>query len=315
MATIEVQGLTKRYGDTVAVDDLSFEVNEGEILGLLGPNGAGKTTTMRVLTCFMPANSGTVKVAGYDVFSQSLEVRKRIGYMPENVPLYQEMRVIEYLGFRAKIKRVARAQRKATIQSAMEKCGVTNVTGQVIGTLSRGYRQRVGLADALLGEPPILIFDEPLVSLDPNQQNEAKHVITSLRGDHTVIFSSHILHDVEEVCDRLIIINEGHIVGKGTPDELTKRFAKGATVVAVVRGPEAEVRAAMEGVEGVQSVAVEPRDGASSFRVTAGGDVDTRETIAKMVVEKGWGLLDIRSAKLGLAEIFARLTQGQQEVN
>ena len=313
MATIEVQGLTKRYGDMVAVDNISFEVNEGEILGLLGPNGAGKTTTMRVLTCFMPATSGTVRVAGYDVFTQSLEVRKRIGYMPENVPLYLEMRVREYLLFRAKIKRVPLARREATIESAMGKCGVTRVAQQVIGTLSRGYRQRVGLADALLGEPPILIFDEPLISLDPNQQQEAKHVITGLRGDHTVIFSSHILHDVEEVCDRLIIINEGRIVGKGTPAELTEQFTHGASVVAEVRGPADEVKAAMEAVPGVKEVVVDRDGDAASFHVVVDTEQDPREAIAKMVVAKGWGLLDIRAAAMGLADIFARLTLGLQE--
>ncbi len=314
MAIIEVRDLTKRYGDNLAVDHISFDVNEGEILGLLGPNGAGKTTTMRVLTCFMPATSGSVKVAGYDVFTQSLEVRKRIGYMPENVPLYGEMRVREYLLFRAKIKKVPRAQRKANIDSVMEKCGVADVSGQVIGTLSRGYRQRVGLADALLGDPPILVFDEPLISLDPNQQQEAKQLITGLRGRHTVIFSSHILHDVEEVCDRLIIIHQGRIVGQGTPEELTHQFAKGATVVAEVRGPQDEVKAQIQSVPGVKEVMVESRNGAALFHVVAEENTDPREAIAKAIVEKGWGLRDIRPARMDLSQIFARLTVGSQEV-
>ncbi len=313
MAIIEVRDLTKRYGDNLAVDNVSFDANEGEIMGLLGPNGAGKTTTMRILTCFMPATSGTVKVAGYDVFSQSLDVRKRIGYMPENVPLYNEMRVAEYLLFRTKIKKVPRAKRRATIESAMEKCGITNVTGQVIGTLSRGYRQRVGLADALLGEPPILIFDEPLVSLDPNQQTEAKNLITGLRKNHTVIFSSHILHDVEEVCDRLVIISEGRIVGKGTPEELTQQFVKGATVIAEVRGPANEVKAEIEKTPGVKEVVVEGAGDTAAFHVVANDGADPREAIAQAVVGKGWGLRDIRSAKMDLSQIFARLTLGSQE--
>ena len=315
MAIIEVENLTKRYGDTVAVDNISFKVNEGEILGLLGPNGAGKTTTMRVLTCFMPATSGTARVAGFDVFSQSLDVRKRIGYMPENVPMYAEMRVNEYLNFRAKLKRVPRSKRKASIDAAVKKCGIGNMATKVIGTLSRGYRQRTGLADALLGEPDVLIFDEPLISLDPNQQAEAKNVIKRLRGEHTVIFSSHILHDVEEVCHQLIIINEGRIVGKGTPEELTKKFGSGAAIVAEVRGPAQEVKATIAAVPGVKDVKAHDAADVATFDIAADDNADPREAIAKAVVDKGWGLRDIRSVTLGLSEIFARLTLGQtQEV-
>ena len=314
MATIEVEGLTKRYGDNVAVDNLSFQVNEGEILGLLGPNGAGKTTTMRVLTCFMPATAGRVRVAGYDVFAQSLEVRRRIGYMPENVPMYTEMRVNEYLLFRAKIKRVPRADRKATIESAMEKCGMTGVSRQIIGTLSRGYRQRTGLADALLGEPAILILDEPLISLDPNQQMGAKNVIKNLREKHTVIFSSHILHDVEEVCDHLLIMDEGRKVAHGTPRELMQQYASGASIKAEVRGPVEEVKAAIGAVPGVENV--EGGNGAdvSVFSITAQDSPDLRESIAKAVVDRGWGLRDISSAKMELTAIFAQLTLGGSEV-
>ena len=314
MATIEVEDLTKRYGDNVAVDNISFQVNEGEILGLLGPNGAGKTTTMRVLTCFMPATSGRVRVAGYDVFTKSLDVRKRIGYMPENVPMYTEMRVNEYLLFRSKIKRVPRSERKATIESAMDKCGINEVSRQIIGTLSRGYRQRTGLADALLGEPPILILDEPLISLDPNQQMGAKNVIKNLREKHTVIFSSHILHDVEEVCDHLLIMDEGHKVGQGTPKDLMQQYTSGASIKAEVRGPVEEVKAAIAAVPGVEKVEANNGADVATFNIVADDSPDLRERIAKAVVDKGWGLRDISSAKMELTEIFAQLTLGGSEV-
>ena len=309
MATIEVESLTKRYGDNVAVDDISFRVDQGEILGLLGPNGAGKTTTMRVLTCFMPATSGTARVAGFDVFTQSLDVRKNIGYMPENVPMYEEMRVYEYLHFRAKLKKVPRRPRRAAIDQAMAKCGISDVSRQVIGTLSRGYRQRTGLADALLGEPPILVLDEPLISLDPNQQAEAKSVIKHLKGEHTVIFSSHILHDVEEVCDRLIIINEGQIVGKGTPEELTKRFAGGTHINVQVRGPADAAKASIAAVPGVKSITVGPQGDAATFTVEAEDGADPREAIAKAIIDNGWGLRDISHVRMGLSEIFAKITR------
>jgi len=313
VATIEVEGLTKRYGDNAAVDNISFQVDEGEILGLLGPNGAGKTTTMRIITCFMPATAGTVKVAGFDVFTQSLDVRKQIGYMPENVPMYTEMRVNEYLSFRSKIKRVPRSKRRASIEAAMQKCAITDVSRQIIGTLSRGYRQRVGLADAILGEPPILILDEPLISLDPNQQNEAKNVIRDLRDQHTVIFSSHILHDVEEVCHRLLIIDQGRTVGEGTPDELMKQFVKGDSVKAEIRGPAEEVKAAIEAVAGVNEVTFSNGADVSTFHIMTDEEADPREEIAKAVIDKGWGLRDISGEKMGLAEIFARLTIGSDK--
>ena len=313
MATIEVEGLTKRYGDNAAVDNISFQVDKGEILGLLGPNGAGKTTTMRIVTCFMPATAGTVKVAGFDVFTQSLDVRKQIGYMPENVPMYTEMRVNEYLSFRSKIKRVPRSKRKAAIEAAMQKCAIGSVSRQIIGTLSRGYRQRVGLADAILGEPPILILDEPLVSLDPNQQSEAKNVIRDLRDQHTVVFSSHILHDVEEVCHRLMIIDQGRTVGEGTPDELMKQFVTGDAIKAQVRGPAEEVKTAMEAVAGVKEVTFSNGSDVSTFHIVTDEGADPREEIAKAVIDKGWGLRDISGEKMGLTEIFARLTLGRDK--
>ena len=313
MATIEVEGLTKRYGDNAAVDNISFQVDKGEILGLLGPNGAGKTTTMRIVTCFMPATAGTVKVAGFDVFTQSLDVRKQIGYMPENVPMYTEMRVNEYLSFRSKIKRVPRSKRKAAIEAAMQKCAIVSVSRQIIGTLSRGYRQRVGLADAILGEPPILILDEPLVSLDPNQQSEAKNVIRDLRDQHTVVFSSHILHDVEEVCHRLMIIDQGRTVGEGTPDELMKQFVKGDSIKAQVRGPAEEVKAAIEAVAGVKEVTFNNGADVSTFHIVTEEEADPCEQIAKAVIDKGWGLRDISGEKMGLTEIFARLTLGSDK--
>ena len=308
MPVISVSNLTKRYGGFMAVDDLTFDVEVGEIVGFLGPNGAGKTTTMRMLTCFMPATSGKATVAGHDIFTESLKVRRSIGYMPENVPLYPEMRVGEYLAFRARIKRVPRSQRRVRIAECLEKSGCVEVRDQVIRQLSRGYRQRVGLADALVSDPPVLILDEPLASLDPNQQRLAKSVIRELQDKHTVLFSSHILSDVEEVCSRLLILHEGKLVAAGTCEELTAKYRGRALVAAQVRGPVEAVKKALEGIPGVEGVRAEHKGSLVELAVEAREEVDPREEIAKVVVQNGWGLQDIRFDTLELSEIFARLT-------
>jgi len=245
---IDVQHLTKAYGDFVAVDDISFHVGEGEIVGLLGPNGAGKTTTMRILTCFVPATSGRATVAGYDIFRQSLEVRRVIGYLPENNPLYPEMRVTEYLKFRARLKDVPRKVRKARIDEVLERCGATDFARQVIGTLSKGQRQRVGLADCLLHNPKILILDEPTVGLDPNQIRHVRHLIRELGSAHTVLISTHILPEVESVCERFIIIHEGKIARQMTMDELRRQ---GQTLEEVFIQTTAQDEAAVVQKEGV----------------------------------------------------------------
>ncbi|MBI2192336.1 MAG: ATP-binding cassette domain-containing protein [Planctomycetes bacterium] len=307
-AAIEVKDLTKYYVDFLAVDNISFDVREGEILGFLGPNGAGKSTTIRILTCFMPASSGVVKVAGYDVFTQSLDVRRQIGYMPENTPLYPEMRVREYLMFRATIKGVSRARRRSRVGEIVSLCGISEVENKIIGQLSKGYRQRVGLADALIADPRILVLDEPLASLDPNQQQMAKKLIKELRGKHTIIFSTHILADVEEVADRMIIIDRGRLVGAGTPDEFARRFESERHLRIEVAGPRAEVQQTIQAVPGVKSVEVAEHDGLVVLKVRSEAAKDVREEVARAVLTKNWGLREIRSERMELAEIFARLT-------
>ena len=227
---IKVDHLAKRYADVYAVNDISFEVHQGEILGLLGPNGAGKTTTMRILTCYMPATSGTATVAGYDVFRESINVRKQIGYLPENVPLYPEMRVREYLSFRAKLKRVPARERKTKIDECIEKCRIKEVQNQIVGTLSKGYRQRVGLADTLVNDPKILILDEPTIGLDPNQIRQVRQLIKELGEKHTILLSTHILPEVEMLCGRVIIVNKGKIVAMDTPSNLGTQLRGGSNM-------------------------------------------------------------------------------------
>ena len=309
-AAIEVRNLSKYYGDFLAVDNISFEVWEGEILGFLGPNGAGKSTTIKILTCFQPASDGSISVAGHDVFSESLEVRKNIGYMPENVPLYPEMRVREYLKFRASIKGVPRAKRQERITECIEMCGISEVESKIIGQLSKGYRQRVGLADALIADPKILILDEPLASLDPNQQTYAKKLIQDLRGKHTIIFSTHILGDVEEMCDRMVIIDRGKMVASGTPEELARRYEDEQHIHVEVTGGEGdEVKEAIQSLDGVTSLNVTVHDGCVGLNIVTGSDTDIREELSKRIQEKGWGLRELRTERMDLAEIFRKLTQ------
>src|SRR5271169_1866089 len=239
---IEVSNLTKRYASCTAVSDISFSVARGEIVGLLGPNGAGKSTTMRILSCFMPATSGTARVAGFDVFHQSDEVRRRIGYMPENNPLHPEMRVREYLKFRARLKGLGWRRSRERVAIVMEQCGLTDVGRRVIGQLSKGYRQRVGLADALVHEPELIILDEPTIGLDPHQIRAVRQLIKNLGERHTVLISTHILPEAEMTCNRLLIMGEGRIVASGTPDELQNLMAAGSQVVAEIAAPLAELQ-------------------------------------------------------------------------
>ena len=251
---IKVEQLAKRYADVYAVDHISFEVNQGEILGLLGPNGAGKTTTMRILTCYMPATSGTATVDGYDVFRDSINVRKQIGYLPENVPLYPEMRVKEYLTFRAKLKRVSYRERKLKIDECIEKCRIKEVQNQIIGTLSKGYRQRVGLADTLVHDPKILILDEPTIGLDPNQIRQVRQLIKELGEKHTILLSTHILPEVEMLCGRVIIINKGKIVAMDTPSNLESQLKGGSNIVLEVRGNGEKIKNALSSIKGVKKL-------------------------------------------------------------
>lgn len=295
---IQVQNLTKQYGSVLAVDRVSFEVAPGELVGFLGQNGAGKTTTMRILTTYMPASSGYAWVAGHDVMYQSMEARKHLGYLPESVPLYPDMRVEEYLQYRAKLKQVDRAARTPRIEYCLERCRIREVRRRLVGTLSKGYRQRVGLADAMLADPPVLILDEPLTGLDPVQQEETLAAIRDLRGRHTVLFSSHHLPDVEKVCDRVIIIDRGQV---RFDNKLSNLRETAPTVVVEARGPADEVRALLAAEEGVTEVrATGTEDGVVRFEVHVGHGHDPRERFAKRLVEKGWGVrrLELRRAKL-----------------
>lgn len=304
---IEVQNLTKIYGDIRAVDDITFHVGEGEIVAFLGPNGAGKTTTMRILTCFIPATSGTARVAGHDVFSESLQVRQNIGYLTENNPLYPEMRATEYLKFRAKLKNVPRRERRARIGEALERCGATEFASQVIGTLSKGQRQRVGLADCLLHNPKILILDEPTVGLDPNQIRHVRELIKELGSAHTVLISTHILPEVESVCERFIIINNGKIAREMRVDDLQSSPYLDIEAVA----PQAELLEAlgkMDGVVKVRHAAEAGTVGAHRFTLELADGSDIRADVFKMLTHKDWKLLELRQRALTLEEIFVQTT-------
>src|SRR5437867_1303001 len=285
---IEVENLTKRYGRTTAVDGISFRVQKGEILGLLGPNGAGKTTTMRSLTCYLPPTEGTARVAGHDVFEEPLEVKRRVGYIPESPPLYPDMDVDTFLDFCAKIKGVAKAQRRARIDEAMEKSRVTDVRRTLIGRLSKGYRQRVGLAQAILHNPDVLILDEPTAGLDPKQIIETRELIKGLGGEHTIVLSTHILPEVSMTCGRVVIINKGKVVAEDTPENLTRRL-RGAGVLRVdVRGEAAPAADAVRAVAGVVAVRPRPESSeATTLEVEAEGGRDVRAEIARAVVGRG----------------------------
>ncbi len=306
---IEVQHLTKRYGRVTAVDDVTFRVERGEILGFLGPNGAGKTTTMRILTGFLPATEGRAVVAGFDVFEQPLEAKRRTGYLPEAPPLYPEMTVREYLDFVARIKRVPKAQRKARIDAVMERTRIVDVRDRHCGKLSKGYRQRVGLAQALLHQPEVLILDEPTAGLDPKQIIETRELIKSLAGDHTVILSTHILPEVEQTCQRVIIINKGKVVAVDTPTNLTRRLRGSDVVYVEVDAAGGDARPLLERVPGVVKVTeTARRDGAAGYEVEMTRGHDARRELARAVVNQGWGLLELRPTGLSLEQIFLQLT-------
>jgi ABC-2 type transport system ATP-binding protein len=310
---IKVQNLTKYYGPKVALQDVSFEAEKGDILGLLGPNGAGKSTTMRILTGYFPPTSGTARIAGYDVVEDSLEVRRRIGYLPESVPLYQDMTVSAYLDFVARVKGIG--QRKANVEWAMDAARVDHVAGTIIGRLSKGYRQRVGLAQALLGDPEVLILDEPTVGLDPNQIIETRSLIKALGGDRTIILSTHILPEVSMVCNKVVIINRGMVVAVDTPDDLTRRLIGADRVAVAIRGPEGAVEERLRRLPGVLTVTPSPAsNGVLHYALDAQPGVDIREHVAAAVVESGWGLQELRGQGLSLEEIFLQLTTSEEGV-
>jgi ABC-2 type transport system ATP-binding protein len=307
---IEVEHLTKSYGRGNAVSDISFKVEKGEILGFLGPNGAGKTTTMRVITGYLPATTGTVKVAGYDVAEQSLEVRKRIGYLPEAPPVYPEMTVRAYLEFVARIKGVAGKDLNSRVESAMRMTNVADRKDDLIRRLSRGYKQRVGIAQAIVHNPDVVILDEPTVGLDPNQIIEVRHLIKQLAGEHTIILSTHILPEVEVTCDRVVIINKGRIAAVDTPGNLTTQMKGGERIKMEVKGNADAVRAALEAVEGVTRVDVNEADAGGLLEVTVESSAgqDLRSQLAARVVGGGFELYELRSVSLSLEDIFRQLT-------
>jgi len=305
---IEVENLTKRYGRHTAVDGISFRVNRGEILGFLGPNGAGKTTTMRILTCYLPATEGTARVAGFDVFEQPLEVKRRVGYIPETPPLYPDMDVETFLDFCAKIKGIPAGERKARIDEAVEKCRVGDVRRTLIGRLSKGYRQRVGLAQAILANPEVLILDEPTAGLDPKQIIETRELIKGLGGDHTIILSTHILPEVSMTCGRVVIINKGKVVAEDTPDNLMHRLKGAATLRVEVRGDLGTAESALRGVPGVLAVRPPGPVGSGAFEVEAAAGADVRADVARAVIGKGLDLVGLTQAGMSLEEIFLHLT-------
>lgn len=308
---IDVQDLTKDYGPYRAITDVTFSVDRGEVLGFLGPNGAGKTTTMRILTGYMPATSGTVKIAGHDVFKQSVEARRRIGYLPETVPLYTEMSIRGYLDFMAKIKDVPRAQRKTQIDRVMEGTRIHERADQLISKLSKGFRQRVGLAQALLGSPDVLVLDEPTVGLDPKQIIEVRNLIKGFGGDHTVILSTHILPEVSMTCSRVIIINDGRVVAVDTPANLTRRLRGSEAIQIEVRGPRAAVVERLRRVPLVTAVTVASdgrTDGVTAYNIASELGADIREQLASAVVNGGYGLVELRQAGMSLEDIFLKLT-------
>jgi ABC-2 type transport system ATP-binding protein len=310
---IEVERLTKHYGPVTAIRDVSFSVAPGQIVGFLGPNGAGKSTTMRILSCFMPASSGSALVAGHDVFRESLDVRRRIGYLPESVPLYTEMRVASYLDFVAEVKGVSRSDRRRRVADVMDRCLVADVQNRLIGTLSKGYRQRVGLAQALVSDPDVLILDEPTIGLDPRQITEIRSLIKSLAGQHTVILSTHILPEVSMVCSGVIIINKGSIVAQGPIDSLVEQVFPTARVEVEIVGPPPAVRDRIRSIAGVLSVEDQMvANGAARYVVESARGRDVRAEIFKLAAQQHWDLLELRRVGMTLEEVFIRIVAGEE---
>ena len=307
---IEVQNLTKRYGQHVALDGVSFSVGCGEVVGFLGPNGAGKSTTMRILTTFMAATSGTVRVGGDCVFENPMRVRERIGYMPENNPLPLDLRVGDYLKFRAQLKRLANGDSAQRIAGVMEQCGVADVAGRFIGQLSRGYRQRVGLADALLAKPELIVLDEPTAGLDPNQVRSVRKLIRELAGSHTVLISSHILSEIEMTCDRVVILHEGRLLASGALDELMAKTA--VAVVAEVRASLADAKQWAAKLALGQAECAEQPGGYVRCRFTDTKSPDAREKIFSSANERGWPLRELTRQAPSLEDLFVSLTRGKE---
>lgn len=308
---ITVKNLTKLYGNRKAIDGLSFHINEGEIVGFLGPNGAGKTTTLRILTCYMPATSGAARIAGHDVFTESMAVRRIVGYLPENTPLDPGMRCREYLNFRGKLRGLDRSARESAIKRVTDLCWLGEFIDRPINQLSKGMRQRVGLADALLHDPKVLILDEPTVGLDPTQIRETRNLVRELGRRHTVLLSSHILHEIEQTCQRTIIIAGGKIVASGSPDELKERIRGGSRLIAEISGPGGEVEKAVRGIRGIEQVDLASDNGWNRLTIQTQGRADPREEVFRVVKERGWSLREIRLEVGSLEEYFVQITARQ----
>ncbi len=310
---IEVTGVTKEFGRVRAVDGITFEVAKGEVLGFLGPNGAGKTTTMRILTGFLPATKGRTVVAGHDITAEPLEAKRKIGYLPESPPLYPEMTVFDYLDFAARIKGVPRERRKARVEEAMDRCSIGDVRGKLTGKLSKGYRQRVGLAQALVHEPEVLILDEPTAGLDPKQIHETRTLIRSFGGDHTVVLSTHILPEVVMTCDRVAIICKGAVVAQGTTASLIERFREREHLSVSVDGPESEVRNTLLSQEGVVDAEAVRREGSEvTYRLTLAPGADVRRALAARLVAAGHSLLGLHQEGTTLEEVYLRVVSSEE---
>jgi len=315
---IKVEGLSKRYARTLAVDDISFEVEKGQIVGFLGPNGAGKTTPMRVLTCFLPPTSGTAKISGFDVLEQALEVKRHIGYLPETPPLYPDMEVQDYLTFVGRLKGLSSSDLAKRVLDVCERCAILDVKNKLIGKLSKGYRQRVGLAQAILHNPDVLILDEPTSGLDPKQIIETRELIRSLAGDHTIILSTHILSEVEHSCERVIIINQGKLVAEDTVVNLTNRLRGSESVAVEIAASngnldQAAVRQRLEQVAGVSRVVLkDTKDNHCVFEIESLQGRSVRADVARAIVSSGWDLNELRPVGISLEDIFLQLTAAEK---
>ncbi len=311
---IEVENMTKRYAGHAAVDGISFTVQRGEIVGFLGPNGAGKSTTMRILACYLPASYGTARVAGFDVFTQADEVRRRIGYMPENNPLHLDMRVREYLKFRARLKGLGIRQSRERVEVVMQQCGLTEVRRNIIGHLSKGYRQRVGLADALVHEPELIILDEPTIGLDPHQVRSVRQLIKDLGRHHTVLISTHILFEVEMTCNRVLIMHEGKILAADTTQNLQNIMSDGGQVIAEIAAPVEDLRACWEQMGEVEYFDIAPSEGEYlRCALTPSAGLDLRPLVFEQVRARGWALRELSRAHHSLEDIFVHITRPDRE--
>lgn len=311
---IEVSHLTKRYAGRTAISDISFSVARGEIVGLLGPNGAGKSTTMRILSCFLPASSGSARVAGFDVFQQSEEVRRRIGYMPENNPLYTEMRVREYLKYRARLKGLGWRKSRERVTTVMEQCGLADVARRVIGQLSKGYRQRVGLADALVNEPELIILDEPTIGLDPHQIRSVRQLIKNLAGKHTVLISTHILPEAEMMCSRMLIMYDGKILASDTPENLQRLMAGKSRVIAEIAAPAEALRECWSQMPEVEQFDISASEGEfQRCALTPRDGLDLRPVVFAVAREHGWVVRELTRNRHSLEDIYVQITRPDEE--